>query len=187
MRLTALASLGVVVLTVGGFFYVRALGENGTVAQNASSTPGTELAVSTIQTRDTPAGQKEYANTANGFSLFYPTELAIREYSEAAAGHTISFESENGSKAFQIYIAPYTDSQITLARIKADTRNTASGDPQEIVLQNGTHALIFWSYGGPLGTMRELWFMHGGNLYEVTTYQELDTWLADIMRSWTFL
>ena len=187
-RWIVLASLIGVVLIGLGFFNVRGSREGGgIVAENASSTLGAEVAVSTLQTRVGPAGQKEYANTTNGFSFFYPEELSVREYSEAGNSHSISFENDDGSKAFQMYITPYTDSQITLARMQADTRNTASGDPQEIVLQNGTHALTFWSDGGPLGKMREVWFIHKGKLYEVSTYADLDAWLSEIMSTWMIL
>ena len=34
---------------------------------------------------------------------------------------------------------------------------------------------------------REVWFIHGGYLYEVTTYKELDTWLGSIMQTWKFI
>ena len=37
------------------------------------------------------------------------------------------------------------------------------------------------------GDTREVWFIHGGYLYEVTTYKELDIWLAGIMRTWKFI
>jgi hypothetical protein len=34
---------------------------------------------------------------------------------------------------------------------------------------------------------REVWFIHGGLLYEVTTYKQLDSWLAQIMQTWQFI
>ena len=37
------------------------------------------------------------------------------------------------------------------------------------------------------GDWREVWFIRRGFLYEVTTYKELDSWLADIMRTWKFI
>jgi hypothetical protein len=33
---------------------------------------------------------------------------------------------------------------------------------------------------------REIWFIHGGFLYEVTTYKQLDSWLTPIMQTWQF-
>jgi hypothetical protein len=37
-----------------------------------------------------------------------------------------------------------------------------------------------------LAASREIWFIHDGFLYEVTTYKELDSWLATIMQTWQF-
>ena len=38
-----------------------------------------------------------------------------------------------------------------------------------------------------MGDTREVWFIHGGFLYEVVTYKELDDWFAGIMRTWKFI
>ena len=45
---------------------------------------------------------------------------------------------------------------------------------------------MFFSKNGLMGDTREVWFTHGGYLYEVTTYKELDPWLSGIMASWKF-
>jgi hypothetical protein len=37
-----------------------------------------------------------------------------------------------------------------------------------------------------MGDTREVWFIKGGFLYEVTTYKQLDTWLAQILQTWQF-
>ena len=37
------------------------------------------------------------------------------------------------------------------------------------------------------GDWREVWFIRRGFLYEVTTYKELNSWLANIMRTWKFI
>jgi hypothetical protein len=34
--------------------------------------------------------------------------------------------------------------------------------------------------------MRTSSFIHGGFLYEVTTYKQLDSWLATILQTWQF-
>ena len=38
-----------------------------------------------------------------------------------------------------------------------------------------------------VGAENRLRFIHGGYLYEVTTYKELDTWLGSIMQAWKFI
>jgi hypothetical protein len=36
-------------------------------------------------------------------------------------------------------------------------------------------------------TRARFWFIKGGFLYEVTTYNELDSWLQPILQSWHFI
>ena len=182
----------VVLLGAGLLIYVHGGGGGTPLGAPAAATstsqvpPGTAVAPSTLKVRSAPAGQKEYASATYKFSVFYPQELAATEYSEAIGGRTISFENADGSKGFQIYITPYGSSQIPQSRILYDTHNTAT-TPQEVVLADGTHALIFFSQGGALGKMREVWFVHGNYLFEVTTYADLDSWLSQIMHSWEFI
>jgi hypothetical protein len=45
----------------------------------------------------------------------------------------------------------------------------------------------FFSHAPRLDDTREVWFIHGGFLYEITTYKELDAWLLPILHSWQFL
>jgi hypothetical protein len=58
-------------------------------------------------------------------------------------------------------------------------------EPTEIMI-DGTRATMFFGHNPIMGDTREVWFIHGGYLYEVTTYKELDQWLADIMKTWRF-
>jgi hypothetical protein len=52
---------------------------------------------------------------------------------------------------------------------------------------DGTQATMFYGTNAIMGDTREVWFIKGGLLYEVTTYQQLDTWLAQIMQTWQFI
>jgi hypothetical protein len=45
---------------------------------------------------------------------------------------------------------------------------------------------MFFGSNSVMGDTREIWFIHGSFLYEVTTYKELDSWLAPIMQTWQF-
>lgn len=134
-----------------------------------------------------PEGSLAYQNTQYKFSLVYPKELSVSEYAEAAGSHTTSFEDASGEKGFQIFALPYKDIQITSSRIKEDTHGTAAGAPKEVILASGVHALLFESSDPKLGRVREVWFLHGGYLYEVSTYLGLDEWLAGIMATWRFI
>ena len=58
--------------------------------------------------------------------------------------------------------------------------------PTDIIV-DGTRATMFFGNNSIMGDTREVWFIHGGFLYEVTTYKEFDTWLAGIMQTWKFI
>ncbi len=134
-----------------------------------------------------PSGSHTYTNAEYGFSLMYPEELGVSDRQEEGNAHTTTFESVDGNKGFQIYIRPYGEDQITASQIQADTQGTGRGVPQEAFIGGGIRALIFYSNNAILGELREVWFMYDGYLFEVTTYKELDTWLAEIMKTWKFL
>ena len=59
-------------------------------------------------------------------------------------------------------------------------------EPVDIVIGEGITALAFFS-NSKLGELREVWFIHDGYLYQLTTYKEWDEWLANIMKSWKFI
>jgi hypothetical protein len=46
---------------------------------------------------------------------------------------------------------------------------------------------MFYGSNSVMGDTREIWFIHGGFLYEVTTYKELDSRLVPIMQTWQFI
>ena len=54
-------------------------------------------------------------------------------------------------------------------------------------LIDGASAASFYSTDVRLGDTYEVWFIHGGYLYEVTTLKPLDAWLQNIMQTWVFI
>jgi len=144
------------------------------------SVPRTVVVESTIS-----PDWREYRNTVRGFSLRYPPTLAVKEHDEGDSTYTIVFEDAAGEKSFQIFFTPYMGETITQSRLLKDVPSGKFTKPVEIVIGGNTHALAFFSTGF-LGEMREVWFLSGGFLYEVTTYANLDTWLPPILATWRF-
>lgn len=136
-------------------------------------------------TQNTAEKAHEYRNVARGFSFQYPPEgLSATEHDEGDGTYTIVFD-DMGGKSFQIFFTPYVGDTITQSRMLKDIPSGTFTAPIEIIIGGGTHALAFFSTG-PLGEMREVWFIKDGFLYEVTTYRELDGWLSAIMATWKF-
>jgi hypothetical protein len=138
-----------------------------------------------LNTTQNTESLREYRNIARGFSLNYPSDLTVREYDEGDTTYTIVFSDSTGQKSFQIFLTPYLGDKITDERFMKDVSNGVF-DPIEVVIGGSWNALLFFSNEPKLGKMREVWFIHDGYLYEVTTFAELDVWLAEIMKSWRF-
>lgn len=176
--------------TYGYFFFVSPSSGNDLTLIEKSS-PVAEYSDTVSATAQVDQTQKaaeetyEYRNTARGFSLAFPQGLSLKEYDEGDGTYTIVFEDAAGEKGFQIFFTPYLGDGITQSRILKDVPSGKFTAPVEIVIAGGTHALAFFSTG-PFGEMREVWFLHGGFLFEVTAPKEFDEWLASIMQTWRF-
>ena len=138
--------------------------------------------------REVGAGSKEYYSSEYNFSLLYPDALSVKEFSEAGGAMTITFEQDDGKtlSGFQIFIVPFSGAQITEERFKQDNPSGVRKNLKDIMLDGATGA-SFYSTNATLGDTAEVWFVRGGYLYEVTTFKELDTWLADILSAWRFV
>jgi hypothetical protein len=138
------------------------------------------------QVRVAPDGQKEYRNEQYKFSLFYPQDLTVQEFDEGSGAHTFVFGDTAREKGFQIFVIPYAQEQIDRERFLADSPSGVMKEPFEVLI-DGVKGNIFFGKNGIMGNTREVWFIRGGFLYEVTTYKDLDAWLAGIMQSWKWL
>lgn len=136
---------------------------------------------------DTTNGITQFRSDIFGFKLDYPSVLMVNVYNEDNDAYTLTFESvDNEKKGFQIFITPYDGATITSEQILKDLPGTEIQDPVEVILGDGTRALIFWSNNETIGKTREVWFVYDGHLYEITTYVYLDSWLAEILNTWEF-
>lgn len=171
-----------VAIVMLGFFVLRS---------GNTDVPGTavwDVSASAPQPTDSapPSGYTEYKNTEYKFSLFYPPELEVREYEEAGGAHTTTFEDVTGKKGFQVFITPYSESEITPERFRMDVPSGVMKEPTDIYIDSA-RATIFFSENALMGETREVWFINNGFLYEVVTYKTLDTWLSEIIRTWKFI
>jgi hypothetical protein len=137
-------------------------------------------------THAAPSGYLPYSNPQFHFSLSYPRNLQVQEYKEAGGGLTVTFQDIVADQEFQVYVTPYSDGQITDAQFKLDEPSGVKIEPTNVVV-DGARGIEFFSNAPRLNDTREVWFIHGGFLYEVTTYKELDAGLQPILRSWQFI
>jgi hypothetical protein len=109
----------------------------------------------------------------------------VQSYSENGGAFTVAVQDPTTNVGFEVYVTPYSDRQITDAQFKTDEPSGVVNQLTDMTI-DGAPATMFYGNNSIMGDTREIWFIHGGFLYEVTTYKQLDSWLAPIMQTWQF-
>lgn len=173
------SSILIIGLGAGALLYIRS-------STPVAKAPAPLQPVAAAPTRSVPEGQREYRSASYHFSLIYPATLSAHEYTEANEAQTITFEGSDDTHAFQIYVVPYDGTTVDEARFKLDEPSGVRKEPTDIVV-GGTKATMFLGNNPIMGDTREVWFIHDGYLYEVSTYKDFDAWLSGIMATWQFI
>lgn len=179
-----IAALGAIILAFGGAFVYWERPSGKTVVSPIAT--GTSVEAPSFIERSVPEGSREYRNDTYHVSLFYPQELSVAERAESGGAMTITFQNEKEVKGFQVFIVPYAEPQVSEARFRQDEPSGVRTNVRNATIDGAT-AAAFYSTNAALGDTAEIWFVHGGYLYEVTTLKPLDTWLSGIMQTWKFI
>jgi hypothetical protein len=178
------------ILVAGVIFFFSKSSKQGNAQQTQMAALGFATAIigqnDVNDDRTVPTGMREYRSTEYHFSLFYPQELTVNAYNNGGGVATITFQNPDEGEGFQIFITPYGESQVSDARFKQDE---PSGVRESLtnVSVDGAVGAAFYSTDASLGATREIWFVHNGFLYELTTLKPLDSWLSHILQSWKFI
>ena len=136
--------------------------------------------------RQVPQDMLGYSSRDFHFSLLFPANLESTEYKEKRGALTVSFQDPDTNEGFQVYATPYSRNQIDAAQFKLDEPSGVVKEQQD-VLVDGARGTKFYGHNATLGDTREVWFIHNGFLYEVTTFKVLDEWLGSIIQTWKFI
>ena len=136
----------------------------------------------------TIAGWIEYTSPDYGFSFKYPKGFNVSELDDDS-GHTVLVQNADSKQGFQVYITPFDEPEpLTGARILQDLPPSEVIDPKDVLIGEGKtiNAVIFLSTNPSFGKTREVWFVHGENLYQVTTYEGQDNLIGPILDTLKF-
>jgi hypothetical protein len=130
-----------------------------------------------------------HTNTEHHFSFKYPDGYTVRELT-ADGGDTILVEDDATHKGIQIYMTAYAggDTTITPERVRSEVpgMTVSNSQPLNIGAGNGT-GLAFESNNPAFGgASREVWFIFGDTLYQISAYPEYDALLRALFATWTF-
>lgn len=154
---------------------------------------GQTHSTSTMQTTDTehgdPSSKKVYLHGDNSFTFSFPGDFNFSNLAETtesgAQAETVLFVGSDANRNFQIHISSYNDkAPITAEMIKRDIPDLLIESPERIGV-DGAQGVAFIS-GPKDGTLRtrEIWFAYNGKLYQISTYQDFDNQMVDILASW---
>lgn len=146
--------IGIITVLLFGLSYVGTLlYGNGIRSDMASSTP-------TIATYDNPG---------YGISFEYPSADLLRE-TEDVGLDTILITDLIGDAA-KISISPFDENIkiLTEARVHKDLPNLQMENVEHVYVAYTVPALSFTSVGAEGNTSQEVWFVHGGYLYQIST------------------
>jgi hypothetical protein len=134
---------------------------------------------------------KTYSDPDYFFSFEYPGDLSFADLPGSNGGKEILVQKiEGGSKSagFQMTITPFDepDQVLTKERIQKDAPEVVVNNPQEAIIGQNLHVLIFESIDPGLGKTREVWMVRSGNLYQITAPFDFDSQLAGILKTWKF-
>jgi hypothetical protein len=77
-------------------------------------------ASSEIPATPPPAGYLPYSNQQYHFAVYYPPNLQLHTYDEDGGGFTAAFQNPTTNVGFEVYVTPYSGTQITEQEFKLD-------------------------------------------------------------------
>ena len=196
----------IAVIVLGGavfFLFNKKFPQTAQVSNSINEYPSVSDNIDDTYTITPSEDNKEnnlYIDSQYKFSFEYPKHFTATKFSEGESGNTILVQYREQSEqvstsinkypkgaSFQIFIAPFDEpGPLTKERVLEDLPDLIIKNPEQRVLKNGEVALMFFSQESSIGETREIWFIHNGFLYQISTYKELDSLVAKILETWKF-
>jgi len=177
-----------IIIVLGGAIFYIVFNKNSlqqTPGETENEIPGQEKTFNI-----TPSDNAEnsiYTDSQYKFSFEYPKDFTVTKFQEGEDGDTILVQEKESKKSFQVFIAFFDEpGPLTKERVLEDLPDLIIKNPEQRILKNGEPALIFFSEEPSLGETREIWFVHNGYLYQISTYTTLDSLVAKILETWKF-
>ena len=135
-----------------------------------------------------PQLTKSYTNDTYRFSLMMPAGFATTEGTELDpnASTTVLLQNRAGD-GVQILISLWDEpaSALTPERVTQDTELTVT-NAQPIAIPGGVGISFNSDNDAFDGASSDIWFVHDGTVYELTTYARLDPLLHAMFATWRF-
>lgn len=141
-----------------------------------------------ISASESDTSALRYTHPIFGFSFNKPEGFIITSTAVWGDSEVLVVESANADKkerGFQIFITPHDEPAISEERVRIDLPDIVIKNIQQATL-DGADALVFTSVDSSLGDTYEVWFVHGGRLYQIMTYADNGAALNALLDTWKF-
>ena len=181
------------VLGVGAYYYNSRLGSlDDSTAQNQAPTTDSNSPTGGASPQAVAAISKyqyteAYSSDKYGFSFKYPVKFSVNPMS-ASGSDAFLVQDIPDKIGVQIVITPQTGNiSLSESFLRANLPNLKIGDSKEVKLADGSTAISFSSDNPAFpGGSREIWFMHGGYLYQLSTYATQGDFLDGLFATLSF-
>ena len=176
-KIAAIISL-VVLATLAGLYFWRSSGDfafNPTLPRDIEAQFGKAVT---------------YKSKDQTFTAVSPEQLKISEVpiEGVAGGKRILAESQTkAGEGFEVIVLPFDEpGPLTRERILQDLPDMVIKNEKTVGVGGSISALSFDSTDEGVGTTHEVWFVHGGFIYQARTYQSFGDRMEEILKSWKF-
>lgn len=174
MRYLIVAIIGL--FLIGGAVYIfRPLKDNSAIrSEQQSAVVQKDLA--------------DFKDPEGSFEFHYPADMDLKQYNEK--GQTLIFSLPNDSTVgFQLVTSEYngTPAEFTLAELERSLSPLVIADATAIRIGEGRGYSFSTNDPAFDGESREIWFVDGKSLYQMSTYPKNKDILDQVFSSWTFL
>jgi len=127
--------------------------------------------------------ENSYVSQSPAFTFVVPEEHTVGEFEERG-GTMVVVQNTDTGLGFQVFVTPFDEdiTELTPQRIKQDVPSIVMQNPQQIAVSGNT-GLAFVSQNSAFGKSREVWFVHSGYLYQMSTYIENEALLLKVLET----
>lgn len=197
LTIKRISIITLIVITLGMFMYAQRskIIETVVIIKDSSPEEKNSTIVADEQVLIAPVSSSDmkiYTHPSNAFSFEYPVDLSVSSFGVAydELGETILVQDNKGKSGVQVIISLFDeDVVLTEERIHRDIPDLVMLDVHTRTLGVGEkkiEAVVFASTNSSVGKSTEAWFVHGGQLYQVSAPRDAEYLLSNILTSWKF-
>ena len=138
----------------------------------------------TSESQKNPGSNSSYTHPLFGFTFSLPEKFSTGTFPEGEGEMLMVKLTGEQNRQTQIYVTDFSEQgPITAQRISKDLPDMAVEQPVDILV-NGERAVAFVSTSGAGEKTREVWLVHAGHLYQISSTLQNEKMVSDMLSSW---